>query len=299
MPERGLFVGLITLDLIYLTIDLPDRNQKVVALDYTVAAGGPATNAAVTFRYLGQAATLMGTLGQHPMSQLVLHDLQQQDVTLLDLDPNRSDPPPTSSILVTQSTGDRSVISINAVQSQASVDRLPANGLQDVKVVLIDGHQIAVGAAIAQQAKAQSIPVVLDGGSWKPGLEAVLPYVDYAICSANFYPPACSTPADVFRYLEAQHIPHIVRSQGHQPIEYWNQGTWGSLPVPSIEAVDTTGAGDVLHGAFCCYLLHTDFPTALAQAATLASRSCQFFGTRQWMEPVNSATRLDPNQLFS
>ena len=47
--RRGLFVGLVTLDVVYLTDHPPTRNQKIVASDYTVAAGGPATNAAVAF----------------------------------------------------------------------------------------------------------------------------------------------------------------------------------------------------------------------------------------------------------
>ena len=58
--DRGLFVGLVTLDLIYLANSAPQNNQKIVATDYTVAAGGPATNAAVTFSHLGNQATVLG-----------------------------------------------------------------------------------------------------------------------------------------------------------------------------------------------------------------------------------------------
>ena len=46
---KGLFVGLVTLDLIYLAESPPKNNQKLVADDYLVAAGGPVTNAAVAF----------------------------------------------------------------------------------------------------------------------------------------------------------------------------------------------------------------------------------------------------------
>jgi sugar/nucleoside kinase (ribokinase family) len=58
MARKGLFIGMVTLDLVYLSSKLPGNNQKVVASDYTVAAGGPATNAAVTFSYLGNQATI-------------------------------------------------------------------------------------------------------------------------------------------------------------------------------------------------------------------------------------------------
>ena len=56
MIKSGLFVGLITLDLIYLADSPPKNNQKLVATDYTVAAGGPATNAAVTLPQQQQTA---------------------------------------------------------------------------------------------------------------------------------------------------------------------------------------------------------------------------------------------------
>jgi sugar/nucleoside kinase (ribokinase family) len=283
MTQSGLFVGLVTLDLLYLTEELPDRNQKIVALDYTLAAGGPATNAAVTFSHLGGLAKLLGGVGNHPIRQLVIADLEQWGVSLIDLDPSRSDPLPTSSILVTQATGERAVVSLNAVKAQVAIDRIPSDALQGVEVVLIDGHQMEVGLAIAQQAKAQQIPIVVDGGSWKPGFERLLPEVDYAICSANFRPPGCQTPAEVLNYLNALHIPQIAITQGEQPIYYQTNEHSGVIPVPCIQPVDTLGAGDVFHGAFCHYILQTSFQTALARAAQIAAHACQFFGTRQWM----------------
>ncbi len=288
----GLFVGLVTLDLIYLTPTLPDRNQKVVAFNHAIAAGGPATNAAIAFQYLGNSAKLLAVVGEHPFSQFAAAEVQAHQVTLVDLAPRWAEPLPTSSILVTQSTGERAVISINATRSQATVSQIPADLLQEIcsqqiDIVLIDGHQMAVGQAIAKQAREAGIPVVIDGGSWKPGFEQVLPHVDYAICSANFRPPGCQTLADVLAYLQAASIPNIAITQGEQPIiyvEYVEHSISGEIPVPRISAVDTVGAGDIFHGAFCHFIRQTNFREALHQAAQIAARACQSFGTRQWME---------------
>jgi sugar/nucleoside kinase (ribokinase family) len=273
-----------TIDLIYLVTELPQRNQKIVALEDSIAAGGPATNAAITFSHLGNAATLLGAIGQHPSSQLALADLATApSLTIADLTPTRPQPIPISSILVTQATGDRAIVSRNAVQAQAPATAIPPNILQGKEIVLIDGHQMAVGASIAQSAQAQQIPAVVDGGSWKPGFETVLAHTDYAICSANFRPPHCSTLTETFDYLSALNIPHIAITQSAQPIQYFHQGKFGQIPVPRIQPVDTLGAGDIFHGAFCHFILHSDFPEALAQAAIVAGQACQSFGTRQWM----------------
>ncbi|HLP87783.1 MAG TPA: sugar kinase [Nostocaceae cyanobacterium] len=281
---KGLFVGLVTLDLIYLADSAPKNNQKLVASDYTVAAGGPATNAAVTFSYLGNQATVLGVLGSHPMTQLISTDLTQQQVEIIDLDSSKQTPPPVSSITVTQSTGERAVISINAVKTPADSSAIPANILENVDIVLIDGHQMAVGKTIAHQAKNQNIPVIIDGGSWKTGFEEILPFVDYAITSANFYPPDCHSQEEVFSYLQSFHIPHIAITQGEKPIQYQSQGKTGVVNVPKIQPVDTLGAGDIFHGAFCHYILQTDFSEALVLASNVATQACKFFGTRRWMD---------------
>lgn len=281
--KKGLFVGLASLDFIYLTARMPDPNQKIVALDQIIVAGGPATNAAVTFSYLGNQTNLVAIIGNHPLSNLIKADLGNYNLKVEDLAPKRLEYPPVSSIIVTQGTGERAVISINATKTQATVEKIPANILDGIDLVLIDGHQMVVSQYIAQQAKQKDIPVVIDGGSWKQGFEKVLPYVDYAICSANFQPPNCHTQEEVFAYLQAVGIPHIAITHGEKPIEYQSEGISGKLAVPKIKVVDTLGAGDIFHGAFCHYILEDKFRDALRNASKIAARACEFFGSRRWM----------------
>ena len=283
MTKTGLFVGLITLDLVYLTATYPDKNQKVVASNYAVTAGGPATNAAVTFSYFNNQTILLGGLGNHPITYLIKADLEKHNVRIQDLDNIRSEPPPVSSIITTQDTGDRAVISINATKSQISKELIDSQIIHDVDIVLIDGHQMVASLEIAQFAKSKNIPIVIDGGSWKTGFEEILPVVDYAICSADFYPPNCESEEEVFAYLASQNIPHIAITQGEKSIKYFSDGKFGNVEVPKVNAVDTLGAGDIFHGAFCHYIFNGEFTEALTNAANIAAHSCQYFGTRQWM----------------
>lgn len=282
MSKTGLFVGMIALDLVYLATKFPTSNQKIVASEYTIAAGGPATNAAVTFNYLGNQAKIVGVVGIHPITHLIASDLANYGVKIADLNPTQTEPPPIASIIVTQATGDRTVVSIAAPKIEDSQLLASRINLQS-DIILIDGHQMSAGYAIALEAKKHHIPVVIDGGSWKPGFEKILPLVDYAICSANFHPPNCHNSAEVIAYLAARGIPHIAITQGEKPILYSSRGVCSQLAVSAIDPVDTMGAGDVFHGAFCHYILQQDFTDALAAATKIASHSCQFFGTRQWM----------------
>lgn len=277
---QGLFVGLTTLDLIYLTTRLPNNNEKIVALKQIVSAGGPATNAAVTFNCLGSQAKLLSLIGTHPLSNLIRSDLEEYSVKFIDLDANYSQSPPVSSIFVTESTGERAVVSVNATKSQARVEQIPDHILLNTDIVLIDGHQLAISLAIARQAQAKKIPVVLDGGSWKTGLELILPYIDYAICSSDFYPPNCHNSENVFDYLQKQNISYIAITNGADDIQYISQNQKGKVAIKKLKAVDTLGAGDIFHGAFCFYILREQFIDAINDAAKVASCSCQYFGTR-------------------
>jgi sugar/nucleoside kinase (ribokinase family) len=278
----ALFVGLTTWDLIYRAEAPPANNQKIVASDFVAAAGGPATNAAIAFQHLGGQAMLISGLGKSAIAPLIHNELTHLGLQHYDLFPNSEALPPLSSIVVTESTGDRAVVCLNATKAQAKISDLPEGfltSMASVDIVLLDGHQIEVGCAIASVAKQLGIPVVLDGGSWKPGLEKLLPWIDYAICSANFHPPQGETIA----YLK-QMVGAIAITRGNQSIDYFHKHQ-GTLAVPAIKPVDTLGAGDIFHGAFChAFVSQHDFVESLAIATQVAAHSCQFFGTREWMK---------------
>lgn len=80
----GLFVGLTVLDVIQLVTEPPGPDDKITALDQVVAAGGPATNAAVTFAALGGHALLAAPVGEGPLAALVRADLAACGVELID-----------------------------------------------------------------------------------------------------------------------------------------------------------------------------------------------------------------------
>ncbi|MGF1490200.1 MAG: sugar kinase [Prochloraceae cyanobacterium] len=285
MDKTGLFIGISTLDCIYLTEKMPKENQKIVALDQTISGGGPATNAAVTFSYLGNKSNLLTIIGNNPIGSLIKSDLANYSLKLIDITPERKETPAVSAIVVTKATGNRAVISINTTKFKATIEQIPQNILQGIDIILIDGHQMTISQEIARLAREQNIPVAIDGGSWKKDFDKVLPYVDYAVCSADFYPPNCSDREQVFNYLKKFDIPNIAITNGDKAIEYLSRGERGKIAIESIEnVVDTLGAGDIFHGAFCHYILQHNFKQALTEAAKIASKSCQFFGTRKWME---------------
>ncbi len=287
MVKTGVFVGLITLDCIYQTTQALQPNEKQVAEEVLLAAGGPASNAAIAFSALCGHARLVGVLGQHPLAAVVRDDLAQHGVELVDLVPETVTPPPFSSIVVNVATGDRAVISRNAAD-RPMPQTLPSQDiLADADCLLIDGHQMVVSEQLAQQAQQQQIPVVVDGGSWKAGFERVLSLATVAIASANFAPPGVGTEAAAVAYLRSFQIPQVAVTRGDRPILYATPTQAGELAVSTIQPVDTLGAGDIFHGAFCAqYGGTSDFLSALMGASQVAAMACQSFGTRRWISQL-------------
>ncbi|MGZ5947604.1 MAG: PfkB family carbohydrate kinase, partial [Caulobacteraceae bacterium] len=76
----------------------------------------------------------------------------------------------------------------------------------------------------------------------------------------------------------------VAVTAGPGPI-LWRSGEGsGRIAPPTVEAIDTLGAGDIFHGAFChAFAESGDFSASLARAAEVASLSCASWGPRAWI----------------
>jgi sugar/nucleoside kinase (ribokinase family) len=278
-----LFLGLATVDIIYAIEGSPAPNSKNVAARQELYAGGPAANAAATFAALRGNATLAAIAGRHPLTALIRDDLEACAVSICDLAPGFQQPPSCSSILVNPSNGTRIVVSANATRLPPPEIAPPSPA--GFEIVLVDGHLMETSIELARLARSKGIPVILDGGSWKQGTAQLLDVVDIAIVSEDFHPPRTSTPQETLAYLVERSIPSCAITQGAKPILFSNNGHAGEIKIPRIRVIDTLGAGDIFHGAFCHHYAatKTGFAAALEFGAEIASFSCQFFGPREWM----------------
>jgi sugar/nucleoside kinase (ribokinase family) len=286
---KGLFVGLNTIDIQFLVEKYPGINTKTLVEKNNIYTGGPATNAAITFSNLGGGAALITFVGNHFFTEFVINELETYNVKLYDAGFNINSSPVISSIITSVDTGDRTILTVkpehinkNNINYRLFKD-ICEGELKSSNIVLIDCFYIDGAVKIAREAKKLSIPVVIDGGSWKNGMENLLDFVNIAICSENFYPPGLKTSQEVFEYLSLRNCERIAITRGEKPILYKDKNSYGKIDVPKISPVDTLGAGDIFHGAFCFYYLkENNFAEALTKAAAIAAESCRYIGARKW-----------------
>jgi sugar/nucleoside kinase (ribokinase family) len=280
---KGIFVGLATVDVVYDVDEFPRANSKITARSQGIFAGGPATNAAIAFSHLGGSPVLVTVVGQHVLADVIRDEIKRYDIQLIDLNAAFDKPPAISSVCVNR-VGERNVVSANAGRISAPPAQIDVVTLAGASFVLVDGHYPEASRVWSRAARERGISVVFDGGSWKDGTDELLKNVDTAICSADFLPPGCCNDQDVIEYLKGRGVANVAITKGAGPIRFVSGASDGHVPVPRVNAVDTMGAGDIFHGAYCYYAsIGCGFPQALSEAARVAAESCRSHGTREWM----------------
>jgi sugar/nucleoside kinase (ribokinase family) len=284
----GVFVGLATLDVIHRIAKAPAVNQKITSSAQFVAAGGPAANAAVTFAALGGDAILVTALGDDPVAELVRADLAVYGVRVVDAAAGTTQAVPVSAVSVVESTGDRSVVSLDAVNSEVPSPGDLADLVADADVVLVDGHHPLIARAAVRHAAARGMTLVVDAGRWKPVMSDIVPYATDMVCSNDFRMPGADNPASTAAALVRSGVRTVVTTHGGDPVEWWSDGASGSVPVEPVVVVDTLGAGDAFHGAYAYFTTQDVSSVAerIDRSARVAALRCSVVGPRAWLSQL-------------
>jgi len=128
------------------------------------------------------------------------------------------------------------------------------------------------------------IPVTVDVDTIYHGFDKVLPNVDYLVASSEF-PAAWTGDRDPFKALETLQHEYGMRvaamtlgAHGSLALE---NGQFCYVPAYVVNCVDTTGAGDVFHGAFCYAVLQgMAMRDALEFSNAMAALNCTALGAR-------------------
>jgi sugar/nucleoside kinase (ribokinase family) len=273
-------VGLATVDLVQRVERLPGVDEKAEALSADVAAGGPATNAAITAAALGATVTLVTAVGAHPLGALIKADTAAYGVTLLDAAPSAGTPPTVSAVTVLDATGERTIVSRNARGADVPVPPALAGVLAGADIILADGHHPLLARAAAGSGR----PLLLDAGTWRPVFAELLPAAEVVACSAAFRPPGRAGVRDALR---AAGVRRGAVTHGPDPVTWWSGDETGELAVPPVPAVDTAGAGDVFHGALVVALGRgEDLVAALRYAVGVAGVRVRHAGPRAWIRAL-------------
>ena len=271
MKKAILFFGLTTWDIVYELEHFLAWDSKNNARAMEQKTGGPSFGAAKAALRLGAEVCLATVIGQGGIAEECHREIDSLSLPVLDAAREDRAALPIASVAQLPD-GRRALFTTKPTWNQFP-DNFPSVDWSQVEALCLDGHYLAPAIRLAKQAKARGIPVFLDGGSWKDGLESLLPFVDEAIVSQYFLPPRCAEPAEVLSFLQTFGGFYAI-TRGDQSI-LLSDGD--DIPVEKVDSpVQTNGAGDVLHGAYAHFRVLGHRPRhALECAAQVATEFCK------------------------
>jgi sulfofructose kinase len=225
---------------------------KTPAHHYRQIVGGMAANAAIGLARLGVAVRLIGRVGEDEAGQFIKHSLAQLGVqTMLETVPGGHTS--VSSVIV-DARGERQVFNHRG-DALAKAHALNAQLLSGARAVLVDPRWGDGAAAALVWARENNILSVLDADvAPRDVLQRLVPLARWAVFSApglKCYAPNATDQTTALKAAIAAGASSAMVTLGEHGVAWIHAHSDAVLTQTSfpVEAVDTTGAGDVFHAA--------------------------------------------------
>lgn len=256
-PVVGL--GQCSWDLLGRVAAYPQVDEKIDLQEYAEQGGGPVATALVTLARLGLPTAFLGTLGGDHYAASIREGLRAEgvDVRLLQQDHQGTS---QVSFIAVDPSGRRTIFCHKGARRPFSLTPDVIALIESAAALLLDGGEAEAALAAARLAKERGIPVLLDGGSLHESTRALLPYCSELVVSEKFArqltPDGPETALELLLQQGARTAVVTLGAQGSLGRE-----VGGELVVCQAfpaQVVDTTGCGDVFHGAYLYALLRGD-----------------------------------------
>jgi len=289
-------IGLNATDTVVRVRSFPALGGKERIASSSMQAGGQIATALVACQRLGLECRYIGTLGDDEGGRFQLASLKKEGLDLRYIRIRRRAPNQMAYIIVDEATGERTVFWDRHPRLGMKPSELEPEAVRGARVLLIDGCDVEACALAARWARESGIPVVADLDTPYKDVEKLLPLIDYLIASHNFF-PALTGDNDPFRALEsaAREFKMFAPGMtlGRDGALMLSGGRYFYSPGFVVEAVDTTGAGDVFHGAFVYGLVAGwDLPRILDFSNAMAALNCTALGARGGISTQAKAEQL-------
>ncbi|HXX20856.1 MAG TPA: PfkB family carbohydrate kinase [Candidatus Acidoferrum sp.] len=288
-------VGINATDTIIRLPRFPASDSKIELLAADVMPGGQVASAMVACRRWGLSARYVGKIGDDAAGQLQRSEMEREEVEAHWITAAGCSSQ-IAFILVDDSTGERTVLWKRDPAIALRPADLKREWISGARVLLIDGHDTEAATQAARWAREERMQVVGDFDNLYPGVQALLHHVDFPIASRDF-PERLTGEHDLLKSLPMIFSEFKCRligaTLGRLGALAWDGERFFHRPGFLVRAVDTTGAGDIFHGAFV-YGLAREWPTekTLDFSCAAAALNCTAPGARGNIAPIDEIEAL-------
>jgi sulfofructose kinase len=286
-------LGLSAFDVTWVVDALPCGGGKTRAIDLREGGGGMAANASVAAAKLGAQVQFWGRAGQDSAGRSMHEALTASGVGVEQFRLFAGARSSVSGIVV-DTQGERAIVNFRGADLPTDPAWLPLEEVAAVDAVLADPRWPEGALALFQAARSHRVPTVLDGDVADAHVfDALLPFVDCAV----FSEPGLAGYAVHTHSVEAQLS--FARSRGcmlaavtlgERGVVWIDASGTHRLPAFHVDAVDTTGAGDVFHGALAFAVgAGASVREAFEFSSVVAALKCLHAGGREGVPDLTTA----------
>ena len=282
---RILGVGHCTLDHLAFVERFPEPDFKTDMMQFSMQGGGSAATAIVALARWGVETEFMGKVGDDERGAQIVHTIRDEGVDTKRLIKEKDAISQLSFIVIEAGTARKQTYVTEGSVTELSAEEVPEELLDGVDYLIVDGSHFEAELKLMRAAKERGIKVVLDASQKDPHITEAVAACDYLIASERF----ASQFAGVGR-LES--LCHALLERGPETVVV-TLGDEGCVAMSAadrvmvrenaveVDVVDTTGAGDIFHGAFIYGLISGwDLAKQVRFANAAAGLTCRGIGGR-------------------
>lgn len=291
MKVAGL--GQCSLDYIALLKRYPLEDTKEEARALLIQGGGPVATALVSLSRLGVRTEFSGVVSDDDAGSLIIKGLKDEGVGVKGLKVRKGGASQTAFIVVNGRTGSRTILWKRPTVPPLKPSEVNGALLKGADFLLLDGLMKDASLKAAKLARRLNIPVVLDAGKVRDGMLDLSRLSDYIVASEEFGRGLKLKPKEALAYLASSNPRAVTITLGNKGSVTWQNGKIFSRKAFKVEAVDTTGAGDVFHGGYIYGLLQGwGIEKTVEFASAFAALKCRKPGGRTGIPTLSETLRL-------
>lgn len=261
----------------------PEEDGKVMLTDLYIRCGGPIATALVTLSRLGVKTAYIGAVSDDDFGKKILENLKKEGVNIKCVKIIKGYRSQFAFIVIT-SNGKRTIFWIPGSFSEMSPSEVDISIFPDAKIIHLDELMLQASVEAAKQARKRDITVVIDADSLKDGIEKLFSLVDVLIIPeslARKLEPK-ENLEQVLKKLKLFGASQVVITLGERGSIGYDGKEYYYQKAHKVKAVDTTGAGDVYHGAYIYGLLKGwDMKKCMEFASLCSAIKCTKFGAQE------------------
>ena len=285
-------------DLVIEMEKLPPSNVNTRMQNYCFQGGGNVPTATVAASVLGLRCAILGITGGDMFGHASVADFQYNgvDTTHLVLQPGKHT---AFSLCVTEtSVSGKEFISKESDSRALEPQELDERFVKSARILHI-GDMITPAKAVAADWTYEAGGLVsIDAAYYRPDIYQNYRYLDIFIASETYYNSLCADKGHMScekaaRFIRAKGPRIVLLTLGEKGCRGVYDETYFEMPAFTVNAKDSTGAGDVFHGAFnYAYLQGWDVPRCARFSSAVSAIKCTQMGGRAGIPNLQTVTRF-------